>query len=95
MIVSTKTKAGCLARTDYIHILQIIRDEPEIVTSDIYRQFIGHRGSSESIRKKIQELADAGYIEIDDTGWAREHTITEKGVRALAAIDSVSEEVGL
>ena len=95
MNVSTKSEAGCLVRTDYIRILQIIRDDPGIMTSEIYRQFIGYRGSSESIRKKILELADAGFIEIEDTKWTREHTITDKGVRALAAIDSVSEEVGL
>ncbi|QHK17648.1 hypothetical protein JS82_05830 [Methanomassiliicoccaceae archaeon DOK] len=95
MNASTRSEAGCLVRTDYIRILRIVRDNPDIITSGIYRQFVGYKGGNDAVRRKIQELSDAGYIEISNSGWIRTHAITEKGVRALVAIDSVSNEVGL
>ena len=86
---------GCLVRWDYLEIMYAVRDNPGILRSDLFVRIHSRPGSSDSYRRLLDELAEAGYIECDTDGRTYRYVLTPKGERALAAIDSVSEEVGL
>ena len=86
---------GCLVRWDYLEIMYAVRDNPGILRSDLFVRIHSRHGSSDGYRRLLDELAEAGYIEYDTDARTYRYVLTPKGERALAAIDSVSEEVGL
>ena len=86
---------GCLVRWDYLEIMYAVRDNPGILRSDLFVRIHSRHGSSDGYRRLLDELAGAGYIGCDTDARTYRYVLTPKGERALAAIDSVSEEVGL
>ena len=86
---------GCMVRWDYLEIMYAVRDNPGILRSDLFVRVHSRHGSSDGYRRLLDELAGAGYIECNTDARTYRYVLTPKGERALAAIDSVSEEVGL
>ena len=86
---------GCLVRWDYLEIMYAVRDNPGILRSDLFVRIHSRHGSSDGYRRLLDELAEAGLMECRTESRTYRYFLTPKGVRALAAIDSVSEEVGL
>lgn len=86
---------GCLVRWDYLEIMYAVRDNPGILRSDLFVRIHSRHGSSDGYRRLLDELAEAGFLECRTESRTYRYVLTPEGERALAAIDSVSEEVGL
>ena len=86
---------GCLVRIDYYLILTAIHDKPGINSGELSSALTGRRSGTMSFNRLIDALTDTGYIDRTFQARTLHHSLTDKGERALRAVESVASEVGL